>query len=96
MSTSKLFPAIGFRLVFHSLMPKGVEHATIEVVFLNGVEVFHSLMPKGVEHKLEVGKKYTDGRVLHSLMPKGVEHVRKSRCDQRGGRSASFVDAERR
>ncbi len=62
--------------MFHSLMPKGVEHMSHWFSIRNPYQVFHSLMPKGVEHPIErIVIDANWGPVFHSLMPKGVEHA---------------------
>ncbi len=66
--------AEGNLLVFHSLMPKGVEHDDIYQLRAAFTGVFHSLMPKGVEHIILPRIEWPSGTVFHSLMPKGVEH----------------------
>ncbi len=82
--------------VFHSLMPKGVEHNIWMPVMQQYGAVFHSLMPKGVEHIINDGTANARWSVFHSLMPKGVEHSSDLSAMIFCTISVSFVDAERR
>ena len=66
-------------MVFHPLMPKGVEHETQYPPLCLGFYVFHPLMPKGVEHFAKLWLSESADDVFHPLMPKGVEHFTTSR-----------------
>ncbi len=58
-----------------SLMPKGVEHQSLQAMPGPSWIVPDSLMPKGVEHIFDEPIDEYHDNVPDSLMPKGVEHT---------------------
>ena len=59
-----------------SMLPKGVEHRQLRVVFVAGLRnvVNPSMSPKGVEHAMCTAFAMLPAAVNPSMSPKGVEH----------------------